>query len=160
MCKQAFDAATRPEEQKLVLSVLQIHPHPETLELAVEALQVPEVKMEAMQAVLNIASKLPNNQLPLEKIIADVGIEPVKLEILNAEYGAGSTFVDVTEILRKHAGDLPLVTLPSKQYNSVFKGDPAPGDPKQLRVKFRINEQAGEASFNENAPIILFVPQK
>jgi len=160
MCRQAFETATRPEEQKLVLSVLQIHPHAETLDLAVEALQVPEIKMEAMQTVLNIASKLPNNNISLEKVIANVGIEPISLEILDAEYGAGSTFVDVTEILRKHAGNLPLITLPSGQYNSVFKGDPAPGAPKQLRVKFRIDGETGEASFQENAPIILFVPQK
>ncbi|MCP4081461.1 MAG: PBS lyase [Planctomycetaceae bacterium] len=160
MCQLAFETATRPAEQKLVLSVLQIHPHPETLQLAVQALEVPEVKMEAMQAVLNIASKLPNNDLPLEKLIADVGMEPIKLEILKAEYGAGSTFVDVTEALKKHAGNLPLVKLPSEQYNSVFGGDPAPGDRKQLKVRFRIDGEEGEASFNENAPIILFVTKK
>ena len=116
--------------------------------------------MEAMQAVLNIASKLPNNDLPLEKLIADVGMEPIKLEILKAEYGAGSTFVDVTEALKKHAGNLPLVKLPSEQYNSVFGGDPAPGARKQLKVRFRIDGEEGEASFNENAPIILFVTKK
>ena len=159
MCREAFDTATRPEEQKLVLSVLQIHPHLETLNLAVEALKVPKIKMEALQAVLNIASKL-DLKIPLQKIISDAGIEPVKLEIINAKYGAGSSVVDVTEILRKHVGDLPLITLPSEQYNVAFNGDPAPGAPKQLQVTFRIDGESGETSFNENEPIILFVPQK
>ena len=52
----------------------------------------------------------------------------VKVEIIKAEYGADGKWNDVTEVLRKHATDLPLITLPSLDaafpYNASF-GDPA-----------------------------------
>ncbi len=64
-----------------------------------------------------------------------------------AEYGAGSTQKDVTEVLRKQAGDLPLITLASSSYNASFGGDPVPGSVKQLKIQYRINGKTGEASF-------------
>ena len=40
-------------------------------------------------------------------------MEKVKLEIVKAEYGAGATQKDVTGVLQKQAGDLPMITLPA-----------------------------------------------
>ena len=85
-------------------------------------------------------------------------LDDLKLEIIKAEYGAGSTFKDVTAVLREHAGDLPLIVLPSGKYNASF-GDPLPGGRKQLKIQYRINGKAGRASFAEDALIILPVPK-
>ena len=85
--------------------------------------------------------------------------DPVKLEIIRAEYRAGERFKDVTEVLRKRVRDVRLIILPSSKYNASFGGDPAPGTPKQLRVQYRINGKAGEASFSENTTILLPMPE-
>lgn len=87
------------------------------------------------------------------------GLDKVKLEIVKAEYGAGTKQRDVTAVLRKRAGDLPLITLPSASYNTSFAGDPAPGVAKKLRVQYRINGKSAEASLAENALIILPMPR-
>jgi formylglycine-generating enzyme required for sulfatase activity/WD40 repeat protein len=82
----------------------------------------------------------------------------VKLEIIKAEYGAGAKQMDVTESLRKHVVDLPLITLPSADFNQTF-GDPLYGIPKQLKIEYKINGHPGEATFPEFAPILLSIPK-
>jgi hypothetical protein len=54
---------------------------------------------------------------------------------------------------------MPLITLPSPTYSASFGGDPAPGTAKQLKVQYRINGKAGEASFAENSVIVLPMPK-
>ena len=78
---------------------------------------------------------------------------------MNAEYGAGDANKDVTNVLQKQVHQLPLITLKSPNYNESFGGDPAPGTPKQLKIKYRIDGKVGEASFNENAVILLPPPK-
>ena len=60
MCGAAMDAASRTEEQRLVLDVRKIHPSKESLNLAVKAQQIPELKEEATAASEFIAQKLSN----------------------------------------------------------------------------------------------------
>ena len=86
-------------------------------------------------------------------------MDKVKLEIVKAEYGAGKQQKDVTTVLRKQSGNLPLITLRSTGYNASFGGDPAPGVAKKLRVRYRINGKPGDASFAENALILLPMPE-
>jgi hypothetical protein len=66
--------------------------------------------------------------------------------------------MDVTEVLRKHVVDLPLITLPSPDFNQTF-GDPLLGNPKQLRIEYKINGHPGEVTFPELAPILLPIPK-
>ena len=40
-----------------------------------------------------------------------------------------------------------------------FGGDAAPGSPKQLKIQYRLNGKAGEATFAENDVIVLPVPK-
>ena len=61
-------------------------------------------------------------------------------------------------MLRKHAADLPLIALPSATYNAIF-GDPFPGSVKQLKIQYRINGKVADATFPENALILLPVPK-
>jgi len=49
--------------------------------------------------------------------------------------------------------------LASASYNASFGGDPLPGVTKQLKIQYRINGKAGEATFAENALIILPIPK-
>jgi hypothetical protein len=156
MFRKAF-AAARSAEQRLVVDALKRYASAGTLQLAVEASQKPELREEANQAVLAIAQNLGAKGIDVKEQLSKAGFEPIKLEIVKAQYGAGSTQKDVTQILQKYAGDLPLVALPSG-YNANF-GDPVPGSVKQLKVQYRINGKSGEATFAENAPILLPLPK-
>jgi hypothetical protein len=158
MCQQAFDIARLPE-QKLVLEVLKIHPSKEGLDLVIKARQTRDLKDDALQATLVIAQKLGTKGAEIGQLLAKAGFEKVKLEIVKAQYGSGSTQRDVTAILQKQVGELPLVTLPAANYNASFGGDPLPNSVKQLKIQYRINGKAGEATFAENAVIILPMPK-
>ena len=158
MCRTALATAKRDAEKKLVLEVLERYPSVDMLKLAVEAAKVPALKDEAAAAALAIAQKI-GGSADVQKLLAQVGQDPVKVEILKAEYGAGDKLVDVTEILRKHVRDFPLIVLPSSSYNAAFGGDPAPGVVKQLKIQYRMNGKAGEASFPEDATILLPMPK-
>jgi HEAT repeat protein len=157
MCRKALAAARQPAQQKLVLDVLKLHPSVEGLELAISAIEIPTVKNEATQATQVIAQKIFGNKA--SRYLSGTGLVKVKLEIIKAEYGSGSNQKDVTAAVRKHAGSLPLITLASENYNANFGGDPLPGVVKRLKIQYRINGKAGEASFAENAAIILPIPK-
>ncbi|MFO0868556.1 MAG: HEAT repeat domain-containing protein [Pirellulales bacterium] len=159
MCRLAVAAAHQPAERKMVLEVLKRYPSVESLQLSVQLGQSAELKEDGTQAALAIASKLGNRGAEVLEALSKAGLSKVKLEIIKAEYGAGSNQRDVTAILRKQASDLPLVSLPGATYNEAFGGDPAAGVVKQLRIQYRLNGQAGEATFAENALIILPMPK-
>jgi hypothetical protein len=158
MCRQALEAARRPAERQLVLEVLQRYPSAESLQAAVQAAKIPELKEDANQAILVIAQKLAAKGTDVSEQLAKAGLEKVKLEIVKAEYGAGSTQKDVTLVVQKYASDLPVVALPDSDFNASF-GDPAPGSVKQLKIEYRINGKRGEATFAENALIVLPMPK-
>ncbi len=159
MCQQALDVSRRPDEQKLVLDVLKLYPGTETFKLAIDSIQIPQIKKEATQVTLAIAQKLGGNNLDVEQLLSRGGFEKVKLEIIKAEYGAGSNSKDVTSVIQKYGSDLPVITLPSPSYNVSFGGDPLPGYVKQLKIRYRINGKEGEASFGEDSLIILSEPK-
>jgi len=159
MCQKAFDAASQTAEKKLVLDVLKRYPNPDTLKQAIKAMQIPELKDDATQATLVIAQKLGGKGVDVKSMLAAAGLDKVKLEIIKAEYGSGATQKDVTEVVRKQVGDLPLITLVSASYNASFGGDPLPGSTKQLKIKYRINGKAGESTFAEDALIVLPMPK-
>ncbi|HLQ44523.1 MAG TPA: HEAT repeat domain-containing protein [Planctomycetaceae bacterium] len=159
MCQKAFDLSRQTAEQKAVLNVLKIHPSTETLKLAIKAMLVPELKEDATQTTLVIAQKLGAKGVDVREQLNKAGLDKVKLEIIKAEYGAGATQKDVTAVLQKQVGDLPLITLISASYNASFGGDPTPGSTKQLKIQYRINGKPGEASFPEDALIVLPMPK-
>ena len=159
MCQKALDASKQPAEQKLVLDVIKLHPGIETLKFAIKIIKVEGLKEEATQATLVVAQKLGSKGVDVKELLSKAELDKVKLEIIKAEYGAGATQKDVTAVLQKQAGDLPLITLASASYNTSFGGDPAPNNAKQLKVQYRINGKAGEASFAEDALIVLPMPK-
>ncbi|HQU44752.1 MAG TPA: HEAT repeat domain-containing protein, partial [Pirellulales bacterium] len=159
MCRAAYDACRQPAEQKLVLEVLKRYPSEETLKLAVQAAEVPPLKDDAVAAVLAIGKKLPGHEKEIRAALDKAGVKKVNVEIVKAEYGAGSKQKDVTAALRKQVVGVPLISLPAPDYNTAFGGDPASGTPKKLKIQYRINGKAGEATFDENAPILLPLPK-
>ncbi len=158
MCRAALAAAERDAEKKLVLEVMRRYPSVGMLKLAVETADAPSLEEEAAAASLAIAQQI-GGSADVKKLLEQIGQDPVKVEIIKAEYGAGTKFKDVTATLKKHAGDFPLIVLPSSRYNSAFGGDPVPGVVKQLKVEYRIDGKPGEATFPENATILLPVPK-
>lgn len=159
MCREALAAAGQPAEQKLVLEVLKRYPGPKALELAMQIRQKPELKDEATAVAVAIASKVGADSPAARELLSQLGMDKVELEILKAEYGAGSTWRDVTEILRQSASDSPFVALGSESWNASFGGDPVSGVPKELRIDYRLNGKSGSATFSENAPIFLLPPK-
>ena len=159
MCQTAFDAASQTAEKKLVLDVLKRYPSIETFKQAIKAMEVADLKEDATQATLVIAQKLSEKGTDIKDLLAKAGLAKVKLEIVKAEYGSGATQKDVTDVIQKQAGDLPVITLVSASYNTSFGGDPLPGSVKQLKLQYKINGKSGEASFAEDALIILPMPK-
>lgn len=158
MCRSAIDATGRVAEHKLALEVLKLHPSPEGLQLVVMLSKTPELKSDASAAALAIAQKMGGDSVNANELIRAIGLDTIKLEILKAEYGAGAAMKDVTEVVKKQASNVPLIALNAGDYNSSFGGDPAPGVVKQLKIQYRINNKAGEATFAENAMILLPMP--
>jgi HEAT repeat protein len=159
MCRSAWNASRQSAEKKLLLEVFKRYPSLEMLKLTIEAIAVPDLKDEATQAALAIAQKVNDKERgQAVELLSDAVLKKVKLEIVKAEYGSGETLKDVTETLQKHAGESQLIVLPNSNFNSAF-GDPAPGAVKQLKIQYRINGKSGEATFAENALIILAVPK-
>jgi HEAT repeat protein len=154
MCRKAMQATNRAAEQKLVLEVMERYPSIEMLAVAVEAQPAADLKDEAQRVAMAIAAKLAPGA-NVEQMLAQLGKEPVKIEIIKAEYGAGSMQKDVTDIVRRQTRSLPLIALPAGSYNESFGGDPAPGTTKQLKIQYKLNGKAGEATFDENAVILL-----
>jgi HEAT repeat protein len=159
MCQKALDAATRVEDQKLVLVILERYPSVDTLKVAAKAAQIPALKEGATRTAMAIAQKLGAGSADLPALLATIGLGPMKVEIVKAEYGAGTAQKDVTAIIQQQVRDLPLITLPGGNYNASFGGDPAPGTVKQLKVQYRIDGKPGEALFAENAMIMLPLPK-
>ena len=156
MCRNALAAATRPEERALVLQVLERYPNEKTLEVAIEAAKMPELAEDSRATALKIASQM-NDKSAARALLAKIGLKPMEIEIIKAEYGSGTTQRDVTEVLRKFARDVPAIELPSS-YNQLF-GDPTPGTVKQLKVQYRLNGKEGTAVFTENDKIVLPMPK-
>jgi HEAT repeat protein len=159
MCEAALDATNRPAEQKLVLAVLERYPSADTLQVAAKAARTPALKQDAGKTAMAIAQKLGGNSPDVQKVLTEIGVEPLKIEIIKAEYGAGATQKDVTDALKQRLNGLPLINLPSSNYNKSFGGDPVPNTPKQLKVQYRINGKPGEVTLDENAAVVLPMPK-
>jgi HEAT repeat protein len=159
MCEKAWQAAQRDAERELVLQVIERYPSVGMLRLAVRAAEQSSTLQENAKAVaISVAQKI-SGSADVKDLLEQIKGDPVEIEILKATYGAGDKQKDVTAVLKNSVGDLPLIVLPQSNYNAAFGGDPAQGVVKQLKIQYRLNGKEGEAVFEENAAIILPVPQ-
>ena len=74
MCRNAFEAARQPAEQKMVLEILKRYPDIEMLKIAAKAVQVAELKDDAIQTAQAIAQKITGKTEEVQKILAEAGI--------------------------------------------------------------------------------------
>ena len=158
MCEKALAAATRQQEKELVLQILARYPNAPNLKLAMVAMGDPNLKDQATEVAMTIAQKVGASEADLQALLSQSDLGQIELEILSAQYGAGSQQKDVTALVQKAANDLPLVILSAPSYNDALGGDPVPGTQKQLTIRYKMNGQEGEATFTENAPIFLKKP--
>jgi HEAT repeat protein len=159
ICDSALGAAKRDEDRKLVLEALERHPSEDGLKVVVKAAKFPGLKDDVRQASLVIAQKVKGDRTAVRQALAEIGVKPVKIEIVKAEYGAGNSKRDVTEALKKDVGDFSVINLHAPSFNKSFGGDPAPGATKQLVVEYRLDGQSGKATFAENEVIMLPTPK-
>ncbi len=159
MCRDALNAATRNEERALVFEVMERYPSLDMLKVAADATKAPALKNDATRVAMAIAQKVGGQSVDVKTLLEQLGQAPVKLEIIKAEYGAQDKFKDVTDTIRKAAKNLPLIVLPSPQYNTAFGGDPINGVVKTLKIRYRMDGKEGEAAFAENATILLPAPK-
>jgi len=159
MAREAYDAAKTDAERKLVLEVARRYPDMAMLELAARAGTEAGVAPEARIAAAAIVQRLPEASPDAFRLAKGLGLEKVKLEIVKATYGAGDKQKDVTDVVRKHAGSLPLLFIPGDGFNKVFGGDPAPNEQKALTIRYTMDGKEGEAKIAENGTIELPVPR-
>ncbi|MEE8452212.1 MAG: HEAT repeat domain-containing protein [Thermoguttaceae bacterium] len=160
MCRAALETAERDTEKTLVLKeVMALYPSVGMLRLSVEAAKIPSLKNDAAAVSLMIAQKIGGKAVDVQKLLTQIGHDPIDIKIIKAEYGAGTKIKDVTKTLQRYVSSFPLIVLPSDKYNSAFGGDPASGIVKQLRVEYTIDGKKGEATFAENATIMLPTPR-
>jgi HEAT repeat protein len=155
ICEKALAAANRDQDRKLVLEALERHPSEDGLKIVVKAARFPGLRDDVRQASLVIAQKVKGDPAAVRQALDQIGVKPVKIEIIKAEYGAGRYQRDVTEILKKDAADYPVISLHASTYNKSFGGDPSPGSQKKLVVEYRIDGKPGKATFAENDVIML-----
>jgi HEAT repeat protein len=158
MCRTALQAASRDEDKRLVLVVLLRYPDEEMQAIALEAAKLPGLKDEALAVVMSMANQ-GINRAELGRALAQAGLQPVQLEIVKAQYGAGDKMKDVTAELRKYAKNYRIIFLPNANYNESLGGDPVPNIAKQLKIKYRVDGKEGEVTFNENVLIVLPMPK-
>jgi HEAT repeat protein len=158
MCRTALKVADRDEDKRLVLEIALRYPSEAMQAIALESAEIPALKEQALMVVMSMASK-GINRAELGRALAQAGHKPVELEIIKAQYGAGTKTKDVTKRLREYAKDHRIIFLPETSYNTSFGGDPAPGTPKQLKINYRIDGKEGEITLSENATIVLPMPK-
>jgi len=160
MCRAALQTAERDAEKTLVLKeVMVLYPSVDMLRLSVEMAKIPALKNDAAAVSLMIAQKIGGQSVDVQKLLTQIGQDPIDIKIIKAEYGAGTKVKDVTKTLQQRVSGFPLIILSSDSYNSAFGGDPASGVVKQLKIQYTIDGKAGEATFAENATIMLPTPK-
>jgi HEAT repeat protein len=159
ICEKALAAASRDQDRKLVLEALERHPSEDGLKIVAKAAKFPGLEDDVRQASVVIAQKVKGDRSAVRQALAEMGVKPVKIEIIKAEYGAGKHTRDVTQILKEDASDYPVISLHATKYNKSFGGDPSPGSVKHLVVEYRIDGKDGKATFAEDDIIMLPTPK-
>lgn len=157
MMTQALAFVERTEEKELLLDAAGRYPSFFMLKTVAELSSDPRVAEQARTTGISIARKIKG--IPqVAKMLETMGVENIELEIIEAKYGAGEQQKDVTQMVQAAAGNFPMVVLEKASFSESFGGDPAPGRPKFLSVKYKANGQSASAMIRENMSIILDAP--
>lgn len=74
MCRKALEAATRDDERKLVLGILERYANLETLKVAAEVVALPSMKKDATATCKAIAKKIGNDSPEVKAILSRAGV--------------------------------------------------------------------------------------
>jgi HEAT repeat protein len=157
MCRKALALVRSPDDRRQVLEALRLVPTPDALRLAADV-ATDEVRDDARSTAAAILQKMGEPTEEAWELAGRLGLARAKVEIVNAIYGSAAKVKDVTEMVRKRLAGVAVIALGSPSYNSSFGGDPAPGEPKRLVIRYVLDGRPGEATFPEDAPIVLPVP--
>ena len=159
MCRNAMDATTRDDERKLVLEIAARYPDAKMFAIVAEAAKkYPSLEETARTVAASMVQRIQVTD-DMRGLLDEMGLKAMQIEIVKARYGAEEKWVDVTEILRKYTGSLPVIALPTTGYNAAFGGDPVGGVYKHLEIEYRIDGKPGTVTFDENAIIALPIPE-
>jgi len=160
MCRNILDAAAQPDDRKPVFEILERYPSVDGLKFAIELLQNPQLKEDALRSTLVVAQKTEGHNDEVLSLLKQAALPKLKIEIAKAEYGPnGGAQKDVTDILKQRVADLPVIVLEPTGYNSNFGGDPAPDQRKRLHVEYTIDGKPADANFAEDRLIVLTLPK-
>lgn len=74
MCRSALQVATRDEERKLVLQILERYPSIENLKLAIEMTNVSSIKGDAVATSRAIAKKIGGDSAEVQSLLSEAGV--------------------------------------------------------------------------------------
>jgi len=157
MCRTALGLAGNADDRRQVLEALRLVPTIDGLRLAAEAAN-DDVRDEARATAAAILLGMGTPTAEAWEIVRTLGLERAAVEIVQASYGSPPKRKDVTAMVRKRVAGVPVIALGSPSYSSSFGGDPAPGEEKTLVIRYTLDGREGEATFAENATIVLPVP--
>ncbi|MFM7108279.1 MAG: HEAT repeat domain-containing protein [Planctomycetaceae bacterium] len=157
MCREALGLARGADDRRQVLEALRLVPTADGLRLAADA-ATDDLRDDARATAAAILQKMGQPSPEAWDLAGKLGLQQAKVEIVQATYGSKDKQKDVTEMVRKRVAGVPVIALGAPAYNASFGGDPAPGEPKKLVIRYTLDGRAGEATFAEDAPIILPVP--
>jgi len=158
MCRKAMEVARDTADRRTVLDALASIPSKGSLELTAEAAADADLRDAARAAAAAVLAKSGDAIPGGWDLAKKLDLSKAKVEIVKATYGAGGNRRDVTELVRKRAGGLPLIVLPDPDMNKAFGGDPAPGTKKQLVIGYKLDGKPGEVTLEENAAVVLPTP--
>ena len=157
MCREAIGLARGADDRRQVLEALRLVATADGLRLAAEA-ATDEVRDDAKATGAAILHKMGQPSPEAWELAGKLGLQRAKVEIVQATYGSKDKQKDVTDMVRKRVAGVPVIALGAPAYNSSFGGDPAPGEEKKLVIRYTLDGRAGEATFAEDAVIILPAP--
>ena len=157
MCHTALGLVRSADDRRQVLEALRLVPILDGLRLAAEAAN-DEVRDEARATAAAILLAMGEPAAEAWEIVGSLGLQRAAVEIVQASYGSPTKRKDVTAMVRKRVAGVPVIALGSPSYSASFGGDPAPGEEKTLTIRYSLDGREGEATFAENATIVLPVP--
>lgn len=157
MCREALGFARNADDRRQVLEALRLVATADGLRLAAEAAS-DEVRDDAQAAAAAILHKMGQPSPEAWELAGKIGLQRAKVEIVQATYGSKDKQKDVTDMVRKRLAGVSVIALGSPAYSSSFGGDPAPGEEKKLVIRYTLDGRPGEATFAEDAVIVLPAP--
>ena len=88
-------------------------------------------------------------------VVGGLSLGAGEVEVVKAVYGAGDTVIDVTEMVKTKAVNIPDTLFVITPSNALFGKDPAPKIAKTLDLTYKQNGSEKNVKVRENTPLIL-----